>query len=354
MNRKLCEQQKILLSKKFSNKTVLVTGATGLIGSNLVLYLIGLNDKQRANIRIVAFYRSEQKLAEVYQKLSGREDIEFVSCDVEGEILYEKNIDYVVHCAGYSGGTKMHLNAPIKVFDTGIDGTRHLLDFAVRHQCTGFLYVSTYEVYGEVSQERYITEQQPCQLDTFVLRNCYAEIKRLCESLLCAYSAQYGLPVYAARLTSTFGNGVQYDDPRFFAEFARCILEGKDIILKSAGRTVRSYLDVNDAASAFLYILSCGDSGNAYNVTNMENEISIKDMAKRMIELAGSSIRLITAEADHGESAGFRKEGRTVIDASRLESLGWKPVYTLDETVMSMFNSMKEQEDYYQRRIAND
>ena len=95
MNNKCFEQQSILLSKKLSNKTILVTGATGLIGSNLVFYLTSLNDRQNANIKIIAFYRSKQKLAEVYQKLLEREDIEFVSCDVEKEISYEKNIDYV-------------------------------------------------------------------------------------------------------------------------------------------------------------------------------------------------------------------------------------------------------------------
>ena len=163
----------------------------------------------------------------------------------------------------------------------------------------------------------------------------------MCEALCCAYSSKHSISTFSVRLTSTFGLGVAYDDPRFFAEFARCVIEGRDIVLKSKGETVRSYLDADDAAMAMLFVLVFGKSGNAYNLTNMDNAISIRDLAHRMIEVSESGIMVkYDIENDYAKF-GFRKEGCTLMDCRKLLSLGWNPVYTLDETLKKLVDGMR-------------
>ena len=164
----------------------------------------------------------------------------------------------------------------------------------------------------------------------------------MCESMAVAYSAKYGFDIVCGRLTSTFGYGVKYDDPRFFAEFARSAVQQNDIVLKSTGGTVRSYLDSDDAASAFLYLLANGKNCNVYNVTNMENRISIKKKKKKVIKLSGENIELKFDIAEDVKSLGFRKEGCTLMDASKLYDLGWRPVYNIDETILKLLNEIKK------------
>ena len=342
MNSQLLKAQYDYLGARFRNKTIMISGATGLIGSHVVEQIKYINDVAQSNIKTVALYRSEEKRAKLEKKLEDTSLIDFIKCDIEDEVEYNGAVDYVIHCAGFSGGTKMHLKDPVKVFDTGLNGTRSMLDFSALHGVHGFVFVSTYEIYGDNTTEERITESFPCQLDTFMLRNSYAEIKRACESMLGAFSVKYGFNGFAVRLTSTFGSGVSYDDPRFFAEFARSAIEGKDIVLKSHGKTVRSYLDADDAAIAMLYVLVNGRNCNAYNLTNMNNEISIKDIANRFIELSESDIKIVFDIPEDAYKLGFRKEGKTVMDATKLESIGWKPVWSLDDTLMKLISSMKE------------
>ena len=333
--------QKKFLAAKLKGKSIFITGATGLIGSAVVRYLLKLNEELGTEIKVCAlYYREEEK----EQAFDGIESplLRFMQGDVVAGVAYDGAVDYMIHCAGFSGGAKMHLKDPGKLVETGVLGTKKILDLAIEHRCKGFLYLSSYEVYGEESVEGLIDEEQSCRLNPLLARSLAPEIKLTCEAMLAAYGAKYGLPVFSARLTSTFGRGVQYFDPRFFAEFARCILEGRDIVLKSAGKTVRSYLDADDAAAAFLYILTCGESGKAYNVTNMANEISIKNLALKMIEAARAPVKLTLEETSGTAELGFRKEGRTVMDATKLMRLGWRPVYTLEETIEKMLLSMQK------------
>ena len=342
MRNQLHEKQNIELAHGLRGKRVMVSGATGLIGSRVVFRLLELNEKESAGVLIIALYRDKGKKDRIFCNLSKREDIAFIQCDLEKNNLDLPQADYIIHCAGVSGGSKLRMTDPLKVFHAGIGGTAFMLDFAVKHDCKGFLFASSYEIYGESSSNTLISENHSSTLDLFVLRNCYAEVKRCCESLLCAYHATYNLPVFAARLTSTFGAGVAYDDPRFFAEFARCILEEKNIVLKSTGSTIRSYLDADDAATAFLYILLRGESNNAYNLTNMENAISIRGIAKKMIEISGKSIQIEFSIAADAHKLGMRKESTTLLDATKLQALGWKPVHTLEETISALLASIRE------------
>lgn len=341
MNVQQAQEQRKYLASKLSGKTLMISGSTGLVGSAIVRYLVDLNDNYDAGISIVALYRDEEKKNKIYNET--RNDIKFEFYDEIEGVKGEYKIDYIVHAAGISGGSKMHLKDPVRIFTVGINGTKILLDYAVNHACQGFCYVSTYEIYGGINSEELIKENHECSLDPMALRNSYAEVKRACESMMTAYNAAHGLEVYSGRLTSTFGTGVSYNDPRFFAEFARCAIEGKDIVLKSTGGTVRNYLDVDDAASAFLYILVNGETNNAYNLTNMENAISIRDIAQRVIEISGADIELKFDIAEDVKALGFRKEGCTVMDAGKLEGIGWKPVFSFDETIGKMIKSMNNE-----------
>ena len=334
------KEQLKFLSDHLSGKTVLVSGSTGLVGTRIMALLSLLHKEYDRSIRGIGLYRSESKLHKVFPTVP--EGIEMSKWDSDSEGMPEvAQYDAIIHCAGISGGKKMHLKDPRKFFFTNVCGTRKLLDLNAQTARAPFLFVSTYEVYGDVQQEEQIKEDHPVRLDTFTLRNCYAEMKRMCEMMCCMWSSQFGFDSYSVRLTSTFGTGVEYDDPRFFAEFARCIIEERDIVLKSAGGTVRSYLDADDAAVAMLRILSAGQNGNAYNLTNMGNAISIRDIARQMIDVSKSGIGLKFDIAEDSTKLGFRKEGCTLMDASKLMALGWEPVYTLDETILKMINSMR-------------
>lgn len=336
----ILNEQLNTLALEFSGKTILVSGATGLIGSRLMALISRLHNEYDSSIHGVGLYRDDEKLHRLYPTLPA--GIQMCKWNYDGgQPSGLPHIDAIIHTAGISGGSKMHLKDPRNVFFTNVGSTRSLLDYNATESKVPFLFVSTYEVYGGVSQEEPFTESQPCLLDTFTLRNCYAEMKRMCEMLCCMYSAQFGFKSNAVRLTSTFGTGVKYDDPRFFAEFARCIIEKRDIVLKSSGGTVRSYLDADDAATAMLYVLGKGENCMAYNLTNMQNAISIRDIAEKMIKVCDSKIELKFDIAEDISKLGFRKEGSTLMDSSKLMSLGWRPVFTLEETIEKLIESMK-------------
>ena len=335
MNCESLKQQLEFLASAMRRKSIMVTGATGLLGSSVIRLLKLLNENYNTDIRITALCRNREKLNAIFPYAT---NVQIWNLDADMPNI-EGKVDFVIFCSGISGGSKIHLTDPVKIYDSNVNGPKRVLDWCSRSGAA-FLLLSSYEVYGEISQEELMLENQPCQLDTFVLRNIYAETKRMSESLCCAYSAKYGFPVYSSRLTSTFGKGVAYNDPRFFAEFARSIIERRDIVLKSNGTSMRSYLDSDDAAMAMLFVLAKGQSCNAYNLTNMRNAISIRDLAQRMIEVSNSEISLRFDLVDDLSKLGFRKEGCTLMDASKLMALGWNPVYTLDETISKLLKSM--------------
>lgn len=338
MNQLLSKQLKTL-AEEYSGKTILVSGSTGLIGARIIALILKLHNEYDNSIKGIGLYRNESKLKKTMPVVP--DGIEFCRWDMYEDTVQEiGSYDAIIHCAGISGGKKMHLKDPRRFFTTNIGSTQKLLDYNAQHCKAPFLFVSSYEVYGDVQQETPFNEEYPSTVDTFALRSSYAEMKRMSEMMCCMWSSQFGFNAYTVRLTSTFGEGVEYDDPRFFAEFARCIIENRDIILKSSGGTVRSYLDADDAATAMLYVIASGQNGN-YNLTNMQNAISIRDIAQRMIDVSDSEIKLKFDIAEDVSKLGYRKEGCTLMDATKLMDLGWQPVFTLDETIGKLIQSMR-------------
>ena len=161
------------------------------------------------------------------------------------------------------------------------------------------------------------------------------------ECLCASYAHEYSVPVKIARLSQTFGPGVAYEDGRVFAEFARCALEQRDIVLHTQGHTVRSYCYTKDALSALLYILISGKAGEAYNVTNMDTAISIYDMAKLVSGILPESN--IAVERDIPEdlaSFGYNPEMIVKLDSTKLQELGWKATVGLREMYERLIESM--------------
>ena len=333
-------QQKFL-AENLKNKTVAIGGATGLIGARAVKYLLELNETLNANIKILALCRNREKFNRIYKNYKDNERISFVCFDEKTLPDAAASVDYALCCAGISGGTKMHLKEPVRVFDVAYGTAKNFLDFAVASGVKKVCFVSTYEIYGTPENGELIKENAPCSLDTTVLRNIYSECKRMQEAMCTAYSAQHKIETVCGRLTSTFGYGVSYDDPRFFAEFARCAVSDNDIVLKSSGATVRSYLDSDDAAAAFLYLLVCGKNLNVYNVTNMDNKLSVKEIAEKVIKISKTKAKLRFDIAEDAAALGFRKEGVTLMDAEKLYDLGFEPVYSIDDTIGKLIDEIR-------------
>ena len=188
-----------------------------------------------------------------------------------------------------------------------------------------------------------ITENDYGYIEPLSVRSSYSEGKRMVECLCASYAHEYSVPVKIARLSQTFGPGVAYEDGRVFAEFARCALEQRDIVLHTQGHTVRSYCYTKDALSALLYILISGKAGEAYNVTNMDTAVSIKEMAELVCETIGSGkIKTVIDIPEDLASFGYNPEMIIRLDSKKLMQLGWKATIGLEEMFERLIKGMKK------------
>lgn len=329
------------LADDLRGKTVLVTGATGLIGSQVVGALLNMNRLKKTGIKVIAFVRSREKAEKVFGSLLKQGELELAAGDINQPISLDGAVDYVIHGASATS-SQFFVSHPVETIFTAIDGTRHVLELAAQKRVSGFVYLSSLEVYGTPADVGPIDETYSGYLDPLQVRSSYSEGKRMAECLCAGYACQYAVPVKVARLSQTFGPGVAYQDGRVFAEFARCAIERRDIVLHTAGNTVRSYCYTRDAVRALLYILLRGKPGEAYNVTNMDTAVSIREMAQLVCGLVperGIQLRFDTPE--NLASFGYNPEMVICLDSRKLQSLGWQAEVGLEEMFRRLIGSMQ-------------
>lgn len=328
------------ISGQLKNQTVLVTGSTGMIGQNVVALLLSMNDNLLTNLRVIAHARNMDKAEEVFRSYHRRDDFECLFCDIR-EIKVTEHVDVIIHAAGVTGGSKQHLDFPMTTISVALDGTRRCLDLAKENNAK-LVYLSSLEVYGLVNQESRVSESEGSYVNSMNPRSSYPESKRMCECMCAAYTQQFGTKTYVARLTSSFGKGVSILDNRVFAQFARSIIQKQDIILKSTGETVRSYCDVEDVATAILYIFVYGIPGEAYNVANRDIVISIKDLAEAFIQtFPESGSHLVFDLKEDVSKQGYNPTLRHVLNPDKLYKLGWKPSFGIETMVQHLVVSLK-------------
>lgn len=324
---------------KMDEKVVFVTGATGLIGSQFIKSIVCYNEVNNTDIKVVAFVRSAEKAKTV---LGESKNIEICVGDINSKISYDGKVDYIIHGASATS-SKFFVEHPVETIFIAIDGTKNILEFAREKKVESFVYLSSLEVYGtpDGSKEK-ITENDYGYIDQLNVRSSYSEGKRMVECLCCSYASEYGVPVKIARLSQTFGAGVEYNDGRVFAEFARCAIEKRDIVLHTQGNTVRTYCYTTDAISALIYIALYGETGAAYNVTNPDTACSIKEMAQLVCDIyPETGIQVVIDIPENVASFGYNPEMVIKLDSTRLEKLGWKAHVGIEEMFKRLIESMR-------------
>ena len=197
------------LLKKIEGHTILVTGATGLIGQTFVKSILKYNKSATNTINVIAQIRNKAKAIQLFGEKTY--NLDYVIGDISKVDLSNINVDYIIHAASQTSSRDFVTN-PVETISVAIDGTRHILEFAKKQSLKRFVYLSTMEVYGTPQSDEKIDELQPTNLDTMQVRSCYPESKRMCENLCVSYASEYGIPINVLRLTQTFGPFVSYYD----------------------------------------------------------------------------------------------------------------------------------------------
>lgn len=318
------------------NSKILITGATGLVGSAIVKRLLKQGDS-----KVIALVRNAEKAEKVFSnyKTDNLEIMISDICDLKPKAI---GVDYIVHAASQTS-SKAFVNNPVETINTAINGTTAILEFARINPVKSFVYLSSMEVYGSPVTDEKIYENHSTNLDTMSVRSCYPESKRMCENICASYFSEYDIPVKIVRLTQTFGEGVAYNDERVFAEFARCAIEGRDIVLKTKGKTKRNYLYLEDAVDAVLTVLLKGENGNAYNAANEDTYCSIYEMAKLVAEkCSNKKISVIIEENNDIAKFGYAPTLKMNLSTEKIRGLGWNAKVGLSDMFKIMIRDMKQ------------
>lgn len=311
--------------------TYFVTGATGMIGGEVVRRIVQSEEYRIGQCQVIAVVRDKCRALQIFS------DVDCSSLRVvEGDICCEnaynqitEEIDYIIHCAASTQSAYMVSN-PVETADSIVLGTRNILEFARRKKVKGMVYLSSMEVYGvvpDIGRPRREEELGDIALDN--VRSCYPVAKRMAEHYCYIYAKEYGVSVKVARLAQTFGTGVKLQDNRVYMQFARAVVEKRDIILKTDGMSMGNYCATEDVVDAIFILLDKGESGEIYNVVNEQNTMRIRDMAQVVAkEIAGNRIKVVM-QPTSTEKTGYASHTELRMSSEKLRKLGWSATKTL-------------------------
>ena len=319
---------------------ILVTGANGLIASNLVEALVFLNEKQNFHMNVYALCRTQSKAENRFKDLFDKRSFHLIIQDVIEPLNSDIPFDYVIHAASPAHPGAFN-TVPVDVMKANFIGTLNLLEYCRLYQREGrkprFMYVSSSEVYGENFENvEFFTENMNGSVNPDNFRSCYPESKRAAETLCECYKKQYNLDVVIVRPAFIYGKEILEDNIRADAYFLRQVLNHENIVMYSKGDQIRSYLYINDCVSAMLFVLLKGKNGEVYNIGNDENEISLHDYAQMLCDLGG--VELIYEPNSEPDGVKFLKTTRMILKADKLKSLGWKANYGLKDGIKDILS----------------
>ena len=330
MNKVIYEDVKQIIDDnemdKLKNKTFLITGASGMVGSYISYVLKLLNDEYDMNIKIVLCVRNVNKLADF---IKNDKNIIIICQDVTKPFDYPDKIDYIVHAAS-PASPKIMKDYPFETNIANTIGTYNTLMLAKEKKVSGYLFVSSREIYGEpIGEQSIFTEDGMLgEVNPLVPRNGYAEGKKAAENMCVSMHEEYGINTKIVRLAHTYGPGMSLTDGRVQADFLNNVMHKENIIMKSDGSSIRTYSYISDSVNAiFKVLLSSNDI--VYNVSDNQ-EISIKELAETLVMLSdGSKLIMQIDDTLKKGSASFKKG---ILSNEKIKKeLNWSPKYNVKE-----------------------
>lgn len=327
--------------EQLENSSIMISGATGMIGSFLIDVLMERNASYHTNCHVYALGRNESRAKERFSSYWSSTLFDFIIHDIVEPFSMDSlpPIQYFLHLASNTHPLQ-YANDPIGTITTNIIGLKSILDAASASNCRRVLFASSNEIYGENRGDTELfTEDYLGYIDCNSLRAGYPESKRCGEALCQAYIRQKDLDVVIARLTRSYGPSMLMTDSKASSQFLKKGIAGEDIVLKSAGMQYFSYTYVADAVSGLLYTLLLGNKGEAYNIADESGDVRLKDLAGMIADYCGTKV--VFDIPDEVESAGFSKATKARLDGSKLKGLGWKPIYTVKEGIEQTLTILK-------------
>lgn len=342
MSRIMEEDIKNILSadiqwEKLKSAAVLVTGASGMLGTYMLRTLAALNDSEHYDMKLYGLVRHPEKMpADLKKRVSLI--IQSVSREIETDVRF----DYIIHAASPASPLIMRED-PAGTIAANTLGTYYTLELARKSNTKGYLFISSREIYGQPYEgQREFTEDTYGFVDPLEPRSCYPEGKKAAETMCSCFRQQYGMNTKIARLAHTFGPGMSIDDGRVQADFLRNVIRNEDIVLKSEGLAVRTYTYVSDAVAALFYIL-LNSQELVYNIASEESTVSIRELAQTLVDAYPErNLKLVFDLPKADENTGCAPFTLGILNSDKIRKLGWKPSYTLKEGLMRTVAYLEE------------
>ena len=282
------------LNYKFKNKKILITGSHGFIGVNFLLYFIYLNKfifkKNRCRIYCIDNFKKkpERWIKNIINK---DKRILQINEDITKLKVFPK-VDYVIHAASIASPT-FYRKFPLDTLDANVNGLRNLLEYYKNKKTINILYLSSSEIYGDPPSNKIPTEENyNGNVNSLGPRACYDESKRLGETLCYIFSKKFNKKIVIVRPFNNYGPGMNLNDKRIFPDFINNVLNNKNIKIYSSGSDKRTYCYISDAIMGYIRALLLGKASEAYNIGNNYPEISVMNLAKKILKNTKSDVKI--------------------------------------------------------------
>ncbi len=314
------------------NKTILVSGGGGFLPSFLIKALLSLSHAENLGIKVICVARKYESVQARLCDWVSNPDLTIFIHDVSNPLPGNfPPAEIIIHAASQAS-PKFYGVDPVGTIEANTIGTSQLLKHAIKCQAEKFLYFSSGEVYGvPLNDESKLSETDFGYLDPMNVRACYAESKRVAETMCVAWAKQFGLNASIVRPFHTYGPGMALDDGRVFADFVADVVNQRDISIKSDGLAMRPFCYITDATIGFLMVLLFGGTAEAYNVGNPDAEISIGDLAKLLAGLYPEKGIKVKYECDLSNSSYLKSPvTRSCLSIEKIRKLQWEPRINLE------------------------